>query len=226
MPKTSKGNLSHSVVEGDTLVSIADQFGFRNWEIIWNHDKNASLRAKRDDPQILMPGDSVWVPQKEPKLYECETTRKHTFKLKKLDAVFRAQLKDEDDEPFADKDYELKVDGQTFHGKTNGEGLVQQKVPPGAKTGDLTLWPNPADKREVLTWKLQLGHLDPSDSITGSQARLTNLGYYTGALDGKMNPDLNAALEAFQADQGIDPTGELDDATKAALAGAHDIKGE
>ncbi|MBL8240464.1 MAG: peptidoglycan-binding protein [Bryobacterales bacterium] len=225
MPAKNEGNVMHTVVDGDTLVGIADQYGFRNWEIIWNHEKNAPLRAQRPDPQILLDGDSVWVPKKEPKLYECETTKKHTFRLKKLWAIFRAKMKDENGTPYGERAYKLTVDGQDFHGKTDGEGLVEQKVPPRAKTGDLTLWPDPNNLREVLTWKLQLGHLDPAATVTGVQARLKNLGYYMGELDGQANAGMKAALAAFQSEHGLAPTGELDEATSATLEEIHDVAG-
>jgi peptidoglycan hydrolase-like protein with peptidoglycan-binding domain len=116
------------------------------------------------------------------------------------------------------------VDSKDFHGKTDGAGLVQQKVPPSAKEGELTLWPDPDDKRTVLTWKLKLGHLDPADSITGVQARLINLGYFSGPADGQLSNASKAALAAFQSDNGITPaTGEMDAATTAKLADVHDV---
>jgi peptidoglycan hydrolase-like protein with peptidoglycan-binding domain len=48
-----------------------------------------------------------------------------------------------------------------------------------------------------------------------------NLGYYGGPISGFMNPDLQAALRAFQAGKGLQQLGEADDATKAALQQEH-----
>jgi peptidoglycan hydrolase-like protein with peptidoglycan-binding domain/ABC-type branched-subunit amino acid transport system substrate-binding protein len=49
------------------------------------------------------------------------------------------------------------------------------------------------------------------------QIALTELGYYTGPIDGQMNDEFREAIAAFQADNGLEPTGELDAATIAAI---------
>ncbi|MCB0966952.1 MAG: peptidoglycan-binding protein [Ilumatobacter sp.] len=56
--------------------------------------------------------------------------------------------------------------------------------------------------------------------IADVQVALTQLGYYTGPIDGQDSDEFRAAVSAFQADNGLDPTGELDAATIAALQAA------
>jgi peptidoglycan hydrolase-like protein with peptidoglycan-binding domain len=77
-----------------------------------------------------------------------------------------------------------------------------------------------------LTRTVLIGHLNPlSDTvdygISGAQARLVNFGYGTGEIDGEMGPMTQAALREFQADHGLEVTGELDQATIARLAEKH-----
>jgi peptidoglycan hydrolase-like protein with peptidoglycan-binding domain len=81
-----------------------------------------------------------------------------------------------------------------------------------------------------LSWQLQIGHLDPVDDsseskplITGIQARLNNLGYHCGPVDGIMGPKTKMALQRFQskAMQRKDPDGEPDDDTRRALETEH-----
>jgi branched-chain amino acid transport system substrate-binding protein len=53
-----------------------------------------------------------------------------------------------------------------------------------------------------------------------TQAALATLGYYDGPINGVPSEELTAALVAFQTDEGLDPTGELDEATITALRAA------
>ena len=75
---------------------------------------------------------------------------------------------------------------------------------------------------EQLECELQFGYLDPLDELVGTQARLQNLGYYHGELDGETNDEFQGGLQAFQSDFGLPVTGELDDATKQKLFDEHD----
>jgi hypothetical protein len=58
---------------------------------------------------------------------------------------------------------------------------------------------------------------DPGQVIANVQAELQRSGYYRGALDGLFGPQTRAALLAFQSDQGMRVTGEIDEATLYAL---------
>ena len=74
-----------------------------------------------------------------------------------------------------------------------------------------------------LTRTVLIGHLNPlsdtnDDGISGAQARLVNLGYGTGEIDGQTGPMTLAALREFQANHELEVTGELDQATIAKLA--------
>lgn len=77
-----------------------------------------------------------------------------------------------------------------------------------------------------LVFHLALGHLEPVDTVAGALGRLSNLGFDVGsaarsgdALDDKTQ----AAIRAFQIVAALDITGELNDATRAALVDAHDL---
>jgi len=48
-----------------TLSGIAQHYGYgSDWQSIWNDPRNASLRAKRGQPQDIRDGDTVWVKRK------------------------------------------------------------------------------------------------------------------------------------------------------------------
>jgi hypothetical protein len=74
--------IQHQVGEGDCIGNISFRYGFE-WTRIWNHPENAELRARRSDPNILLPGDIVHIPAKELKELSCATDRRHIFKRKK-----------------------------------------------------------------------------------------------------------------------------------------------
>ncbi|MCP5150352.1 MAG: peptidoglycan-binding protein [Chromatiales bacterium] len=58
----------------------------------------------------------------------------------------------------------------------------------------------------------------PDPDLRAAQARLVELGFDAGTADGLMGRRTRSALRAFQADRGLSQTGELDAATRAALA--------
>lgn len=57
----------------------------------------------------------------------------------------------------------------------------------------------------------------PADAVAAAQRQLAGLGYHPGDLDGSMGPRTVAALAAFQAQNGLSPSGKLDAPTQALL---------
>jgi peptidoglycan hydrolase-like protein with peptidoglycan-binding domain len=58
--------------------------------------------------------------------------------------------------------------------------------------------------------------LDPT-VVRSIQQRLRRLGVYNGPLDGEWGAGSQAAVERFQRNRGLDPTGDLNPTTLAAL---------
>ena len=90
-------------------------------------------------------------------------------------------------------------------------GKVEIWIPPNAKEGKITF----RDSGEE--YELQLGELDPVTEITGVQARLCNLGFYEGQIDGKMSEGLENSIRDFQKKKDLDPTGKLDESFRQKL---------
>jgi LysM repeat protein len=43
----------YTVKQGDHLSSIAHEYGFPDYQTIWNHADNAQLKQKRKNPNVL-----------------------------------------------------------------------------------------------------------------------------------------------------------------------------
>ena len=205
----------HTVQQGDCISSIAQQHGFF-WQTLWDHPNNASLRAARQCPNVLMPGDVVHIPEREEKQEAGVTEKRHPFRKKGTPAKFRIQIM-VNDVPRANERYTLEIDGQTFQGTTDADGRLNRSIPPDARSGRLVVGLPPNQDE----FPLNLGSIDPVDQVTGTQQRLRNMGYYAGEIDGEMGPDIEAALRLFQQKRGLPVTGQLDGATRARLQEIH-----
>ena len=207
------------------MISIAHDHNFQSWETIWNDDQNKALREKRD-PQVLAEGDKVFVPEKKPKEFRIQTTKRHVFVVKTLKADFRTVVKDEYGKPLANTRFQLKVEGEgaptkTHAGVTAEDGQIDLRIHPKASKGTLKVFVDPANDR-VLTWTLNLGNLDPIDKLSGVKARLTNLGFLCGAIDDEQNDETTKALKSFQIVNRLEVSGVANDETKKMLMYLHD----
>lgn len=61
--------IEHKVKKGENLHSVAKKYGFdpKKWRKLYDHPKNAKFKKKRDDPNIILPNDIIFVP-KYPKI--------------------------------------------------------------------------------------------------------------------------------------------------------------
>ena len=209
--------IRHTVVAGDSVISLSDEHGLFP-DTIWNDGGNADLKQKRQDMNVLLPGDVVVIPDLRPRLEKRPTGAKHRFRRKGLPAVFRLQVFDQNiarsNEP-----YKLTVDGgapQT--GTTDGQGIIQCFIPAQSKEGELVV----GKGDDELLFAVEFGYLDPLNEVTGVQHRLTNLGYDCGEPDGTWNAQTKQALRDFQRNHSIQVTGEFDAATKAKMHTVHD----
>jgi N-acetylmuramoyl-L-alanine amidase len=210
------GTGNYEVQQGDCIESIAQEFGFF-WQTLWNHGNNADLKRKRQDPNVLFEGDVVYVPDKTMKEESGATEQRHRFKRKGVPSEINIVLKDEKDRARANLPYTLDIDGQLFSGQTDSHGRIHHPIPPNSKGGKLIV--GTAENKEE--YELQLGYVDPVSEISGIQARLNNLGFDCGVIDGKLGPQTKDAIRDFQANYKLTVTGEPDAATQQKLKEQH-----
>jgi hypothetical protein len=221
--------MDYTVQQGDCMSSIAYENGFL-WKTLWNLPENAALKAKRKNPNVLLAGDIVYIPDLRVKQEPRPTDAQHQFVKLGVPEKLNMKLLDKNHKPRPNVDYILVVDGVLRKGKTDGSGRITEPIPPNAKKGKLTFAAPPdvdatgkpipsKPKNQVMT--LQLGHLNPISEVSGLKARLANLGFYNGPIDENLDDIAKAAIGAFQARQGIRVTSAADAATQQQLQGLH-----
>lgn len=211
------GDGEYVVQQGDCLSSIAFENGLLP-ETIWNDPGNAALKAGRKDPNILFPGDQIHIPAVRLREENCGTDATHTFQLKQATKTLRVVLLDSDGNPRKSLRYQVKVkDGLAKTGTTGSDGIVQISILPNAREAELVVNSNLGEER----YELHLGTIDPATTLSGMQARLNNIGYYCGEVDGLMGPKTAGALARFQKSHNLAVTGDVDDDTRDALVKQH-----
>jgi len=201
------------VKQGDCISSIAFKYGFFP-DTIWNDSKNSKLKQDRKDPNVLLPGDEVYIRDKEEKEESCASEERHSFRRKGVPEIFNIQFKI-NDEPRANEAYVLDIDGELSEGQTDENGIAEIWIPPNAKKGKISF----RDTGEE--YELELGELDPITEISGVQQRLQNMGFYEGPIDGKMSEELEQAIRIIQERNDLEPTGKLDETTRDMIQEEH-----
>jgi hypothetical protein len=204
--------MEHIVRSGDCMLSIAHKYGLL-WETLWN--ANFELRRKRNNPNVLFPGDVVEIPERTPAEFLRPTDQKHVFVLHGTEAKFRLIL-ERSNIPLAHRRFILIVDGKSTTGKTDATGFLEVSISPSAREGKIVL---PDDRLECA---LDFGYLDPIEEPLGVQQRLQNLGFYHGALDGRLTGETRTAITDFQSSVCLEATGDLTQATRDKLLLMHD----
>ena len=206
---------THVVKQGEHLSRITKQYGFRNFETIWNDPNNAELKSKRANPNVLLPGDELFIPERMVKDVKRPTGKVHTFLINVKPLLLRIAVKDFDNLPVANADCELEVEGTIYKLRTDGDGKIEQAIMPTAETGFLRV------PDLDLELPLAIGHLDPFDEAPGWEARLANLGYLYRQVGSVNEESLQLAIEEFQCDYSLTKTGQMDEATQAKLKELH-----
>lgn len=207
----------HTVKQGECLARIVKEYGFRDWQKIFDHPKNKEFKEKRSSPNILMPGDKIFIPDKEVKEEDISAGKKYKIKIKTKPIKLRLELRDNTSKPLRNKKYSLRFQRATLEGKTNDNGLLEQEIQPDDEEGELIIWLDNDASDKSMIFKINVGHLDPIEEISGIQGRLNNLGYKCGEPNGELDERTREALKVFQLSVGIEPTGEIDDDTRLLL---------
>jgi len=211
----------HTVEQGECLASIAKKYGFPDYQKIYNHPENSDFKKSHPNPNVVFPGDSIFIPDMEVKDYSRPTEKKHSFKLHRQPTVVRIVVADEKGKPYSGNKYKLTIGYKTYEGTTGSDGLIEREVDADEQLGELTVWWKGDSQILTCNWTLQIGHLDPVEEITGIQGRLNNLGFDCGEVDGIIGPQTEAAVRAFQEENSLKVDGIPGPKTQAKLKEVH-----
>src|SRR5215471_13076712 len=98
----------HLVKKGESAPGIAAAYGFVDWQTIYGDGSNADLRQKRQDPNVIFPGDIVNIPDIVPKPFTIATSQSHKFTVTRPKAALSFMVQDGAGEPIASKPFELR----------------------------------------------------------------------------------------------------------------------
>jgi hypothetical protein len=188
--------------------SIAAFYGFTDWEEkVWNASENAQLKEKRINPNTLVPGDDVFIPELEQKQESRPVDDWHDFHVVRNKRYLRLKLQNSDDTPIANRPYTIEPEA-SFRGTfvqqnqtTDADGKIEEEIPHTLIEATLVL---PDDNLRV---KLKIGHLQPLPASEPVEGLSLDVG---GAVEGL----------AGAASGGLGALGGIASGAAGSLAGA------
>lgn len=84
----------HDIKQGETLFSIALQYGLADWKVIAERPENSDFVNAYPDAGVLKPGTRVFVPNREMKHAACAVDARHTFNIPRKTVQIRLLIKD------------------------------------------------------------------------------------------------------------------------------------
>jgi Putative peptidoglycan binding domain len=197
MPKSP-----YVVREGEYLLQIATRMGFDPDEV-WNDPKHDSLRKAGRTPNQLCTGDVLYIPERKRSWFPVSVGAKNSFTTKvpkvKVSVAFAG----------------LENAACVVHGlaapntfTTDAAGTLEFECSVHAETFDVEF---PDHSRH----RVCVGHLDPIAAPSGQFHRLQHLGYLQGSTT------FEEAVAAFQRDQALPVTGQMDETTQSNLESSH-----
>ena len=188
---------THKIGACEWLEKIAHDLHF-DAKKAWDDPGNKTLRDNHPDPNLICEGHILEVPEPEQKEVNGATDTTHKFKVRgKATAKLNLKLEHHVDNPL-EEDYELEIGGETFKGtSTNGE--IKHEISIKSDVGVLRL---PKRNVELTVHVGDLNELVPwakkQCKTKGAQARLNNLAFNSGSVDGIIGRRTRRATKNYQ----------------------------
>lgn len=122
------------------------------------------------------------------------------------------ELLDSTGAPFVRRPVHLAWTGGELATRTREDGRLSVEIPADVERATLRV----AWREFTLDFSLA-----PASAVQGAQARLNQLNFPSGPIDGVLGPVTTQAIRMFQAAKSLAETGELDAPTQAALVLEH-----
>jgi len=211
---------NYTVQQGDHLSKIAKAFGFSDFHTIWDDPNNSELKRQRQNPNVLLPGDSLYVPDRKLREESRSTDQSHQFTMKTVALKLRMILEDQYETPIANASCILTLGSDSRQVTTDANGQIEEDISPDVHDAALVIQDaqTPLDNTRIA---IKIGDLDPVTEITGQIARLNNLGYFAGDVTSPDHVAMESAVEEFQCDNNLAVDGVCGPKTQAGLKKAH-----
>jgi hypothetical protein len=121
-------------------------------------------------------------------------------------------MKDEEGNLHAGRPFEIRYAGVLAKGTTTSEGYADAEIPPGTPEADLVV----EAEHGTETVHLVFEKPEPLNTIQGLQQALLMLGYFCDDT-GKLDDETRNAIKELQEHEGLQPTGEPDDALRQRM---------
>ena len=201
----------HKVIKGEHLVGIANRYGLPT-DRIWFAPENRDLRSQRVNPNMLCPGDCIFIPELQLNRVDAATDKKHRFRFIEKKLWLRLDVSNLLNRDLAGASCTVVTESETIETAVSGSGEIECAIPPTASKVTIEI--------EQFRFPLLVGAIDPPDEKSGSLERLKNLGYMTGT-DADDEGDLDAAIRKFQLENELPVTGTFEEATVDKLVEIH-----
>ncbi len=189
------------VKPGDTLSSLAARHGFADFRTVFDDPGNAALKSLRKNPHTLVPGDEVFIPDREDRQESAPTDTRTTFVAQIQGLFLRVKVLDFDNRKLdSDAVCLLSTTGTPQELNPDGDGIVESPIRRDLEKAELRV----AEKE--LKFDLLIGQLQDINTLAGQRARLNNLGYFAGFMEDDVE-QFRWGAEEFNKDKKVQPMG-------------------
>jgi hypothetical protein len=174
--------MPHIVRPGEFLRHLAERFGF-DAQVVWLHPSNARLRESRQDGDLLVPGDVIFVPSRATDPSQLNATQSNAFSAPTTTTTATVYAR-YGVEPLNGEEFHVElmvsptgawIKGDEKARTTGRDGAMEFRVP----TQYTHVWVHFPRLRH-LAW-FAIGGLTHLGDEVGVRARLLNLGLYETA---------------------------------------------
>jgi hypothetical protein len=179
--RTEEADLEPYVIrQGDFLLKVAHKFGF-DADTIWNDAKNDALRQVRPNPNILLPGDVLYIPDqanRTPALKPLVTGTTNTFTSHTPTLSLTCKFIGAEAATYASKAFTVQELADLVGLQTDDQGVATFPIPVTLTRATITF----IETGECV--ELGIAAMDPINSLEGIFKRLQNLGHIPREVDG------------------------------------------
>lgn len=126
----------YTVQKGDSLSKIAKTFKINSWRAIYDHPANAEFRKKRPNPDLIHPGDVLFIPGKAPEVITLQSGQRHRVQVilpkhvadppEIPESWVKFQVIDDAGKPVKGVKLKLKLaNGEAMEVETNADGRIE-----------------------------------------------------------------------------------------------------